>query len=495
ADVWLARAVNPGDALRDVAAILAALEPPPPAAPEQVPGVPAIAASRTKVPVRASVASTAGFSGGGGVALTETAVGVSGGLGGGSVRWGVDGRYSRLGSSESAPGGDAAEVAVDLAAGESQNLRLATRRQVRPADESDDARFSAHTLEWSAATGARSQASVAARLVSQSNAFSRGPAADLFARSSDEVDVFAGYRADLGDLYSVRFSAAYRHAASPVSLGTTDVVQRETRLGAVGGARILSTLSVEAGATGDFSDRSRGITPEATVTLRPGSRWRLRATASRRFERQLDDGTPYGQVSADPADLSRISAAFYGAGIRYEGPSGEAVTFEASRRDITGIQRLLLDPNFFERLDSLYFLPGDVATEISSSVSGRLARGLEGHVVTRVGRVTGERDGAIRSDEADWGVAEAGLRVDGTGTTIGLGCRYVSQLLVRGDRPLRNDLSAVNVSLTQLLPVPVLTEIGSEWRALVSVELGKRRDGEELETTNRRIAGGLAVSF
>jgi len=493
ADPWNARAANKGDVLRDVAAVLAALDDPPPSAAESAP--PTVAASpKNRLPVRASVASTAGFSGGGGVARSETAIGVSGGLGG-NVRWGVDGRYSRLDGSLGAPSGDASQVAVDLAAGDRQNLRLATQRQVRILDESDAERFAAHTLDWTAKTGDRSQASVAARLVSQSNTFHQGPAADLFARSSDEVNVFAGYRTDFNDRYSVRFSAAYRHAASPDGVGTTDVVQRETRLGAVGGARIFSALSFEAGATGDFSDRTRGLTPEVTVTLQPGERWRLRASAARRIERRFDDGTPYGQVSADPADLARISSAYYSGGVRYDGPSGEAVVVEASRRDITGIHRLLLDPDFFERLDSLYFLPGDVATELYSAISGRLGRGLEGRIATRVGRVNGEREGSIHSDEAEWGVAEAGLRVDGTGTTIGLGYRYVSQLLVRGDRPLRNNLAAVNLSMTQVLPVPILRELSSEWRALVSVELGKRRDGEAEERTNRRLAGGVAVSF
>ena len=494
ADPWVARATNRGDVLRDVAAILAALDEPPAAAPESALPATSVAASKSRLPVRASVASTAGFSAGSGATRTETSVGVSGGLGG-NFRWGVDGRYSRLEGSEGAPGGDASQVAVDLAAGDRQNLHLATRRQVRNLDESDEARFAAHELGWTATTGERSQASVTARLISQSNAFRQGPAADLFARSSDEVDVFAGYQTDFNDRYSVRFNAAFRHAAAPEGLGTTEIVQRETRLGAVGGARVLSALSVEAGATADLSDRTRGIAPEVTLTLQPGSRWRIRASASHRFERRLEDGMPYGQVSADPADLARISGAFYGGGVRYDGPSGEAVLLEASRRDITGIHRLLLDPDFFERLDSLYFLPGDVATEISSSASGRLARGLEGRVAARVGRVTGERDGSIRSDDAEWGAAEAGLRVDGTGTTIGLGYRYVSQVLVRGNRPLRNDLAAVNLSLTQVLPVPVFREFESEWRALVSVELGKRRGGEDVEKSNRRLAGGVAVSF
>jgi hypothetical protein len=492
-DPWNARATTRGDVLRDVAAILAALDEPPPPAAAVLAAVKA-SATKARLPVGASVASTAGFGAAGGAALSETAVDITGALGG-SVRWGIDGHYSRLDAPEGGSVGDASRVALDLSAGDRQNLRLATRREVWLVDESDAARFAAHTLDWAGATGDRSQANVSARLVTQSNAFHQGPVANLFARSSDEMDVFAGYRTDFDDRYSIRLSAAYRHAAMPDSAGTASLVQRETRVGAVGGAHLLPALSLEAGATGDVSDRTRGITPEVTLTVHPGARWRFFVTAARRIEQRLEEETPYGQVSADEADLTRITGSVWGGGLRYDGPSGEAVVFEASRRDITGIHRLLLDPDFFGRLDSLYFLPGDVATQLSSSVSGRVARGLEGRLAARVGRVAGERDGAIRSDEAAWGAAEAGLRVGATGTTISLGYRYVSQLLQRGDQPFRNDLAAVNFVLSQAIPVPLLRALASEWRALLSVELGRRRDGEEEEKSNRRLAGGFAVSF
>ena len=493
ADPWNARAAAKGDVLRDVASILAALDEPPPSTPA-VPAAVNAAVTKSRLPVSASIASTAGFGAAGGAALSETAVDVSGGLGG-SVRWGVDGRYSRLDAPDGGNAGDASRVALDLSAGDRQNLHLATRREVWLVDESDPARFVAHTLDWAGATGVRSEASLSARLVTQSNAFRRGAAADLFAASSDEMDVFAGYRTDLSDRFFVRLSAAYRHSAVPDSPGLPGLVQTETRVGAVGGARLLPALSLEAGATGDVSDRTRGITPEVSLNLRPGSRWRIFVSAARRLERRPYDESPYGQASADEADLTRISGSAYSGGLRYDGPSGSAVVLEASRRDITGVHRLLLNPDFFGRLDSLYFLPGDVALQLSSSLSGRLARGLEGRLAARLGRVAGEREGPIQSDEAAWGIAEAGLFVGATGTTMTVGYHYVSQFLFRGDRPFRNDLAVVNFLLSQAIPVPLLRALSSEWRALLSVEFGKRREGEEEEKASRRLAGGVAVSF
>jgi hypothetical protein len=492
ADPWNARAATKGDVLRDVASILAALDEPPAATPPQ-PATANAAVAKAKLPVSASIASTAGFGAAGSAALSQTAVDVTGALGG-SLRWGVDGRYSRLDAPEGGSVGDASRIALDLSAGDRQNLRLATLHEVWLV-ESDAARFAAHTLDWTGAMGARSEANVSARVVTQSNAFHQGPAQDLFARSSDEMDVFAGYRTDLSDHFFVRLSAAYRHSAVPDSAGAAGFAETETRVGAVGGAKILPALFLEAGATGDLSDRTRGITPEVSMTVRPGARWRVFVSAARRLERRPEDESPYGQVSADEADLTRITGSVYSAGLRYDGPTGTAIVLEASRRDITGVHRLLLDPDFFGRLDSLYFLPGDVATQLTSSLSGRISRGLDGRLAARLGRIAGEREGVIQSDEASWGIAEAGLFVGATGTTIGFGYRFVSQLLLRGDQPFRNDLAAVNFMLSQALPVPLLRALSSEWRALLSVEFGKRKDGDDEEKLSRRLAGGVAVSF
>ncbi len=492
-DPFVARAMTQGDVLRDAAAILAALDDPPAEAKTSQVGS-GKATSATRLPVRASVASTAGFGTAGAPARSDTTVEVGGNIGE-QVRWGVDGRYSRLDIASATPAGDASRFDVSLASGDSQNLHLTTQRQVRLPDENDPERFAAHTLDWSASTGERSQASITARLVSQSNAFRQGAAGDLFARASDQMDLYAGYDTDFGDRWSVRLSAAYRHAAAPEFAGVTEISLSETRVGAVGVAHVFPALSVEAGATSDLSDQTRGITPEFRITLHPGSRFRIYASAAHRFEQRQYVGTPWAQVSTDEVDLARISSSYFAGGLRYDTPAGTAVVLEVSRRDVTGIYRLLLDADFFERQDSLYFLPGDVATQLSSSATGRIGSHLEGRLSARVGRVTGERAATIQTDDGRWAIASAGLHLLPTGTTVGFGYRVVSQILVRGDQSIRNDLSAFDVTLSQALPIPLLRALASDWRALLSVEVGKRRDGEEEEKPNRRLAGGLAVSF
>ena len=495
ADPWNARAILKGDVLRNAGAILAALDEAPPEDPAPVLASLAETNASARLPVRASVASTTGFGGSGAATLSKTSLGVSGSLGG-TLRWGVEGEYARLAPGLGLRSGDATAVAVDLAAGDRHALRVATSRQSRALDEADLSRFSAYSVDWSSATGDRAQAQVSARLVSQTRAFADGPAADLFANASEALDVIAGYRTEFNDRFSVRASVAYRSLTlPPVPAGSVvaSAWDRETRFGATLGMQVVGALSIEAGATADVSAQNRGVTPELTLRFSPGA-FRAWASAARRADSWTDTILDVGQVGHDVADLSRRSRSFYGLGVRYEGGRA-AVSLEASRREILGTYRLLLSTDFFDRLDSLYFFPGDVATEIAPTLTGRLAEGVNARVGGRVGRISGEREGMIQSDQASFGIAEAAVYLATTRTTIGVGYRTVSQELTRGGTVLRNDLSAVDVSLAQMIPLPILRSLDSEWRALLNVELGTRRQGEDVERSNRRLAGGLAVSF
>jgi hypothetical protein len=493
ADPWIARAITPGDVLRDVPAIMAALEGGSASPGAGLAGMNASSASRAvAIPMKASVSTTAGFGAAGEGNVTKTAVDLSGAASD-TLRWGFGGQYSRAESAEGARTADASHFAVDLAAGASQTLHVSSRHQSLPLDEAEASRFSAHSVDWSGDTSSTSHASVSARLVTQSRFYQTGPVADLFARESQALDVLARYRTDWGASSYARMSVGYRSATSGLT-SFVPAAERETRVGGAAGVRLLDTLVVEGGATGDFSVRSRGVTPEITLALEKNG-WRLYGFASRRYERQILDETVPGLVGNDEADLTRVSRSLYRGGLRYESRDGEGFSVEASRRELSGTYRYLLDPDFFDRLDSLYFLTGDIATEVASSATMHVVSGIDSRYSCRAGQIVGARDGSVQKDEASYAVAEAALRINATRTSIGVGYRVVSQTLSRGSTNLRNDVEAVDFSLAQTLPIPLLQALGSEWRALLSLELGKRREGEDVARANRRLAGGLALSF
>lgn len=498
-DVWIARAVAPGDVLRDVPAVLAALED----RPEQAALPVSIAGhdGRTStlpstLPVRASVASTAGFGAAGASSLSRASLDVSG-TAGDRLRWGASGAYARLAAMSGEKTGDASRVAFDLASGSmgsSQTIHLSTRQQI-VADDADGARFAAHSLDWNGAVSERSQASVSARLSSQSRLLSAGPAADLFARESNAVDVAARYQTQLSSSTFARVSISYRSAMNEFA-GQTSPFDRETRAGAVAGVRLLDVFVIEAGGTGDVSERSRGVTPELTLAIATRDGWKIYGFAARRLERRLDGDMPLpGEAGTDEAELTRRSRTLYKAGLRWQSSEGENVSIETSRRELTGTYRLLFDPDFLDRLDSLYFFANDVATDVSFGATARLGKALDGRVAMRAGKLSGARDGLIRADEAAWGVAQAAVRIRATDTSLGIGYRVVTQSLTRGSIVLRNDVEAVDLTLAQSIPVPALRSLGSDLRALFSMELGKRREGEDEEKQNRRLAGGFLMSF
>ncbi|MGZ5429125.1 MAG: hypothetical protein ACXWFS_08960, partial [Thermoanaerobaculia bacterium] len=341
----------------------------------------------------------------------------------------------------------------------------------------------------------RSQASVSARLVSQSRLLLAGPAADLFARESNAVDVAARYQTELSSSTFARVSVSYRNTMNE-SAGQPTPLDRETRAGAVAGVRFLDVFVLEGGATGDVSARARGVTPEFTLAIATRDGWKVYGFAARRFERSLDAEMPLpGEVGADEADLTRRSRALYKGGLMWKNADGESVSLEASRRELTGTYRLLLDPDFLDRLDSLYFFPNDIATDVSFGTSVRLGKALDGRVMVRAGKLSGTRDGLISADEAAWGVAQTTIRIRATDTSLGIGYRVVTQSLTRGSVVLHNDVESVDLTLAQTIPVHALRALGSDLRALMSMELGKRREGEDEEKQNRRLAGGFAMSF
>jgi hypothetical protein len=489
-DAWSARAVVAGDVLRDVPAILAALDATPTPAAQTT--FLASKDARVALPLHAAVTTTAGFGALGTSSLSRAQLDVSGALGPG-VNWGASGQYARLADLSGDKTGDASSIALDVSAGASQSVHISTRQQSLLAD-ADPARFSAHAVDWSGSVSANSQAAVSARMITQSHLLATGPAADLFARASDAVDVSARYQTDLWESTYARVSVGYRSTAADYA-GSAVPFVRETRAGGVAGLRVAEILVVEGGATGDTSIYGRGVTPEFTVALRTPGGWRVYGFASRRFENLQDGFVRPGEAGADEADLTRRSRSFYRAGAGWQNREGDGIVLDVSRREIDGTYRLLFDADFLDRLDSLYFFPNDVAKDAALTVSARLGNGFDGRVALRAGTISGARDGAIGSDDATWSAAQAALRVRATDTSIGVGYRAVAQSLVRSGTTLHNDIDTMDFTLAQGLPFPVLRAIGSDCRALFSVELGKRRQGEDEEKTDRRLAGGLALRF
>ena len=494
-DPWAARAVLAGDVLRDHGPTLA-----PPPVPETAPAAPAAVSATVRnaaspFPVRGTVSSVQGFTVEGGDSLSQTAVDVRGSLGGG-VRWGLTGEYDRVMSAGGERLGGASSLALDVLPSDGHSIRLSSRRSEIPSFDNPDARLDAHSVDWAADAGKSSRASVSARILSHRNLEPAALPTHLFHGEGSALEVDARYRSDLGSGRFVRVYVGYRTDLSSRTTTASGGVAREARVGGVAGLRLLDSLLVEAGGTGDYSAASRGLTPELTLTFEALPGITFFGFASQRFEKRDPAVLAAGIVGLDATDLVRATRAHYRAGARIESHSAGRIEFEASRREISQAFQLLLDSEIVDRIDALYLFPGDIAEELSGSVTFAVRADVSARLALLGGRLRGDglAAGSLSNDSTFW-VSSARVNVGPTGTSVAVRYRLLEQELRAASAAYRAGRETVDVTLAQEIPIPVLRALGSRWEALVSVALGSRIEGEGERRPNRQVAGGLSLTF
>ena len=494
-DPWAARAVVDGDVLRERGP--STPEERPERAPAPVGAVaPSVAASTAATfPLKGSVASLQGFGAEGGGALSQTSLDVRGTLGDG-VRWGISGGYDRVMSAAGDRLGGAARVALDVLPGDGHSIRVSSRRNDITSFESPDARFDAHSVDWDATPGRSSQTSVSARILSHRNLEPARLVSPLFRHDGSALEVDARYRNDLGGGRFVRLQVGYRSGLDENSVAGSARPDREARFGGAAGVRFFDALLVEAGGTGDYTTASHGVAPELTLSLEALRGLTLYGFASRRWEQREPGVYAPGIVGIDPSDLVRATRALYRAGVRFDRPEGTQVELEASRREISEAFQLLLDSDVVDRIDALFLFPGDVADVASGAVTFAVKADVAARLALLAGRVEGDGAtfGAIPNEARYW-VSSARVDVRPSGTSVSLRYRRLEQELGGEGDTWFNGRESIDVTLAQEIPIPVLRAFGSRWQALFSIATGTRQDGDQEPRQNRRMAGGLALSF
>ncbi|MHB8799334.1 MAG: carboxypeptidase-like regulatory domain-containing protein [Thermoanaerobaculia bacterium] len=490
-DPWTARAVLGGDVLRDEAPVGA---PTPASGSARASAASVSASAAVPLPLRGTVRSLQGFGAEGSESLSQTALDVRGSLGK-DATWGLSGEFDRLTAAGGEQLGRTSRVALDVLPARGHSIHVSSRRSELPSFDSPDARLDAHSVDWAAEPGRGSRASVSARLVSHRNLEPTLPT-PLFQGEGRALAVDARYRSEVGEGRFVRLYVGYRSDLGDSTVALAARSGQEARVGGAAGVRLLDALLVEAGGTGDYSDSSRGLTPEITVSLEALAGVTVYGFASRRFEQRDPNAPLYGLVGIDAADLVRATRSHYRAGTRLE--SGDGTTrleLEASRREISDAFQLLLDSELIDRVDALYLFPGDVSDEASGSFSFVLGPGLAARLAVTAGRARGEGDvpGALRN-HARYQVSSARIDVLPSGTAVSVRYRLLEQELGQA-AAYRNGRESVDVTVAQEIPIPVLRALGSRWQALFSVALENRREGDSPVRPNRQMSGGLSLTF
>ncbi len=513
--MWITRAVYPADPLRE--------ENPssPPEAPESRASTPladpeALTSSASpSLPLRANVASVAGRDIDAGRALSRTSIGV-GGQFGKNLKWDLEGEYGFSESTGAPMRGDVARVALEIGSlrdapplpgqddpidpgvGKGGRLRVETRREAIPFNNSPEAFVSEHSVDAVIPAGTGASASVSARMVSQTNYYQTGLVADLFASQSDALEIQARYRNDVSERTFVQANVAYRADSrlDPVSQTRASIDLQEARMAAGAGTKISEWVSIEGAVAGDYSEYARAIVPEVRVRWDSGNGLRFTTSASQRFEQDLNPySVQYGHSGISESEMTRYSRAVYRAAVQFSPNTFDSISLEGIHREVSSTFRYVLDRNFIQAIDSIYMFNGDQVNEIAVSTTFRIGDRLHARLLVRGGIVRGNRIEVIQDNDAAFSQGEAALSFVPTRTDLAIRYRSVDQSISRDQAILRNDLEALEISLAQVLPLPILRAIGSEWRALLSFETGTRMSRDNETSLNRRVSGGLGISF
>ncbi len=172
-----------------------------------------------------------------------------------------------------------------------------------------------------------------------------------------------------------------------------------------------------------------------------------------------------------------------------------SLELEASRRFLGDNVQLVLEPDAIDRIDSIYLLAGDVADELASSAVLEVARAVPARLSVQAGRVRGDHGLSVVTNDATYLISGITFLLRPTGTSLGVRYRSWEQTFAIAPASRSIGTEGVDVDVAQDLPLRLFASFGPRWRALFSLEVGRRDDGNGEWRPNRRMAGGLALAF
>jgi hypothetical protein len=417
-----------------------------------------------------------------------------------------------------ATSGQASSLSLDLENGPRSRVNVTSlnnRFTARTSDGPVPVDFEHYRVSWSQSVGDNSRSELAAQYTSENNFHRQGasdPAEIPGASRTWRVD--GSYTTDLGP--SSTFQSGIRYRALQYGLPgpggqpqPLPVLPGQDSLDVFGrgGIRLQPAVLVEYGLYNTLADGSLSVRPQGGVVLRLGDLWQLQSSASRRvYERSAVNAPQFLPTLYQEADLCEEGGkACYE--MRLARKQGDD-TFSLSAVDRTfgKTLRLYFSDDFFDRLESLYLVPGDRMPEVKLAVGRQIAPGITTKFEASLSRGGGgifyPTDGRAYQNRVQYLVTSLDTRFKATSTGVFIAFHRLNQDL----DPLSPDSSAVNQIATERLQLMlsqdlnILMNLAGDWTVQLNMELS--RGNSPLVATNgrddelrKRFLGGIAVKF
>jgi hypothetical protein len=440
------------------------------------------------------------------------------------VPGGVTGGSGSLGGG-SAAGGKTSALSLDLENGprsrvnvSSLNNRILTRGNdgLVPVD------FEHYRVSWSQAVGENSRSEIAAQYTSENNFHRQGSFDPIeIPGASRTWRVEGSYTTELGP--SSTFQGGVRYRALQYGIpgpGGQSQAQSQPPLPILpghdsmdvfgrGGFRVQPAVLVEYGLYNTLSDGSLAVRPQGGVVLRLGDLWQLQGSASRRvYERSAANAPQFLPTLYQEADLCEEGGkACYE--LRLARQQGDDNTFSLSAVDRTfgKTLRLYFSDDFFDRLESLYLVPGDRLPEMKLSVGRQIAPGIttkfEASMAKGGGGVFYATQGRPYENRVQYLVTSLDTRFKATSTGVFLAFHRLSQELdpLGPDGATANQVGLERLQLMLSQDLNILMDLAGDWTVQLNMELSRgssplaSSSGGRDDEIRKRFLGGIAVKF
>ena len=516
-DFWSIRSQIPADVLRDIR--IAEID----LGNRNAAATPAnqarIAASMTAVTGVDQIAANADSQ------VTGGRVGIQGRVG--DMRLGLKGDYLQLEPSAFGRGepqgialtGETSNLSLEMAnAGGTrvQVTSLSNRLVVPTAADGGPVDLERYGVKYSQPFGERSRSDFTAQYSSQVNFHRQGVTDPLEIPGSSRSWRFEGsYTTNFTERSTLQTGIRYRELDSALAAGggsADDLIAGRSHervdLFGRGGLRVQPAVLLEYGLYTTMRDGRVSLIPRGGIVLQLSPTWQASTLVSHKVEEQggvdpLLDFVPayFGETGS----CDQNERACYEVLLTRQKNDTEGISFGVVDREFDDTRRLYFSEDFFNRLESLYLVPGDRVPEAQFAVS----RQLTPTILARLESSVGQGGGGVflaagdqpYENNVDYLVTSLDTEFKGTATGIFIAFHRLRQNLTSvadeatGAEP---SFASERLQLTVTQNLNILLDLAADWAFQVNMELSRGTsiyptgsDGE----LRRRLLGGISIRF
>jgi hypothetical protein len=522
-DFWAMRAKMPADVLRDIEGIesLGTIEGWHAGSPQDllatfapVPqGLP-LTGFQTHVEAMAGVSEISSLGAG---QVSQGRVGIEGRFG--AVELDLDGRFSQFSAAGSAlsPGpslggaGQTSALSLRLASGADSRIQLTslTNRLTRDDDTVDPIDFEHYRVSWSQGVGENGRSDFAAQYTTENNYHRHGVIDPMIIpESSRTLRLEGAFTTSLGDRSTLQTGARYRErrfVLSSASRPEDQPVQDDLDLFGRGSIQVQPAVLVEYGLYSTLADGSLALTPQGGIVFQLGSEWQARLSGSVRAYEDVQAAPNFLPSLFGADDLcEQVSESCYQ--LMFSRGSKEddsSLSLGAVHRTVGETVRLYFSDDFFDRLESLYLVPGDTLPEVRFQWTQQLAPSvlttLQSSIAAGGGGTFVAADRRPYKNDVRYLVTSLDTQFKATSTGVFVAFHQLAQSLAPADggsgKAAEVDTERLRLRVSQDLGF--LMDLATEWAVQLNMELsrGTLPSGQNDTELRHRFLGGLAVKF